>query len=97
MFLAEVVGTVWATKKADNVANLRFLVVRPEKLHKKEADEFVVVADVLGAGPGEQVICAYGHAARMAILPADPGSLSIEAAVVGIVDRLDIPEQGDRV
>lgn len=91
MFLAEVVGTVWATKKVDNLKNLRFLLVQPEKLHKKEADEYVVVADILGAGLGEKVICAYGHAARMAILPSNPTSLSIEAATVGIVDRVDIP------
>ncbi len=92
MFIAEVVGTVWATKKVDNLHNLRFLIVKPEKLHKKGADEFVVVADVLGAGPGEQVICAYGHAARMAVHPEEPDSLSIEAAVIGIVDKMDIPK-----
>ncbi|MCK4578314.1 MAG: EutN/CcmL family microcompartment protein [Candidatus Marinimicrobia bacterium] len=92
MFLAEVTGTVWATKKVDNLANLRFLVVRPGKLHKKADDEYVIVADVLGAGPGEQVICAYGHAARRAICPENPSSLSIEAAVIGIVDKLDITE-----
>lgn len=91
MFLAEVVGTVWATKKVDNLKNLRFLLVQPEKLHKKEADEYVVVADILGAGIGEMVICAYGHAARLAINPSNPTSLSIEAATVGIVDRVDIP------
>ena len=90
MFLADVVGTVWATKKVDNLKNLRFLLVQPEKLHKKEADEYVVVADVLGAGPGEKVICAFGHAARLAISPNNPSSLSIEAATIGIVDKVDI-------
>ncbi len=92
MFLATVVGTVWATKKVDNLQHLRFLLVVPEKLHKKPADEHVVVADVLGAGAGEQVICAYGHAARKAIYPQHPDSLSIEAAVIGIVDKVDLPD-----
>jgi ethanolamine utilization protein EutN len=91
MFLAEVIGTVWATKKVDNLTNLRFLIVKPEKLHKRDVAEYVVVADVLGAGLGEQVICAYGHAARKAIKADDPRSLSIDAAVVGIVDRIDVP------
>ena len=92
MFLAEVVGTVWATKKVDNVKNLRFLIVHPIGLNKEPKTDVVIVADVLGAGPGETVICAYGHAARRAIYPADPSSLSIEAAVIGIVDSLDIDE-----
>ncbi|HEX5876023.1 MAG TPA: EutN/CcmL family microcompartment protein, partial [Pyrinomonadaceae bacterium] len=47
----------------------------------------VVVADRLGAGTGEMVICAFGKAARTAIGNQD---MSIEAAVVGIVDRVDI-------
>jgi ethanolamine utilization protein EutN len=49
----------------------------------------VVVADRLGAGTGEIVMCAYGKAARTAIGNQD---MSIEAAVVGIVDRVDINE-----
>jgi ethanolamine utilization protein EutN len=46
----------------------------------------------LGAGVGEIVICAFGHAARKAINSEDPSSLSLEAAVVGIVDKMDVDE-----
>jgi len=49
----------------------------------------VVVADRLGAGTGEMVICAFGKAARSAIGNQE---MSIEAAVVGIVDRVDITD-----
>ena len=49
----------------------------------------MVVADLLGAGTGEVVMCAYGKAARTAIGNQD---MSIEAAVVGIVDRVDLAE-----
>ncbi len=90
MFLAKVVGSVWATKKTDNLDNLKFLVVNPINLKKEPLTDVVVVADVLGAGIGETVICAYGHAARKAIAPDDPSALSLEAAVVGIVDKIDI-------
>ncbi len=92
MFLGKVVGSVWATKKTDNLANLRFLIVHPINLNKAPATDVVVVADILGAGSGETVICAYGHAARKAILPDNPSSLSLEAAVVGIVDRMDVDD-----
>lgn len=90
MFLAKVVGSVWATKKTDNLVNLKFLVVHPLNLNKAPLTDVVIVADVLGAGIGETVICAYGHAARKAILPESPSDLSIEAAVVAIVDKIDV-------
>ena len=92
MFLGKVIGTVWATKKSDTCANLRFLVVHPLNLKKAPSTDVVICADTLGAGPGETVICAYGHAARKAIHPEAPAELSIEAAVIGIVDRVDIDE-----
>ena len=92
MFLGKVVGSVWSTKKTDNLQNLKFLIIHPVNLKKAPLTDVVIVADVLGAGIGETVICAYGHAARQAIEPHDPSGLSIEAAVVGIVDRMDVDE-----
>jgi microcompartment protein CcmK/EutM len=54
----------------------------------------VVVADVLDAGVGDDVIVAYGHAARVAIagsLPVgQPPTTPIDAAVVAIVDRVNL-------
>jgi ethanolamine utilization protein EutN len=92
LFLGKVVGSVWSTKKTDNLTNLKFLVINPINLNAKPLTDVVIVADVLGAGVGETVICAYGHAARKAICPDNPASLSIEAAVVAIVDRMDVDE-----
>lgn len=87
MFLGKVVGTVWATKKAQNLEGVRFLIVHPYDLDKEPTSNIVVVADRLGAGIGEMVICAYGKAARSAIGDQE---MSIEAAVVGIVDEVDL-------
>ncbi|MCA9787990.1 MAG: ethanolamine utilization protein EutN [Calditrichaeota bacterium] len=87
MFLGKVVGTVWSTKKVDNLRNLRLLLIHPVNLKVKTNEDLVVVADVVGAGVGELVICAYGHAARMAI--GNNPDISVEAAVVGIVDELE--------
>ncbi|CAN5777785.1 EutN/CcmL family microcompartment protein [soil metagenome] len=89
MFLAKVVGTVWSTKKSPDLEGVRFLVVHPYDLDKEPTRNIVVVADRLGAGAGEMVMCAYGKAARAAIGNQD---MAIEAAVVGIVDRVDIQE-----
>ena len=87
MFLGHVVGTVWSTKKTANLEGVRFLIVHPYNLNKEPTTDIVVVADRLGAGVGETVLCAYGKAARSAIGDQD---MSIEAAVVGIVDTMEI-------
>ena len=89
MFIGKVIGTVWSTKKAPDLEGVRFLVVHPYDLDHEPTKNVVVVADRLGAGTGETVMCAYGKAARSAIGNQD---MSIEAAVVGIVDRVDLVE-----
>ena len=89
MFLGKVIGTVWSTKKAPDLEGVRFLIVHPYDLDREPTKNVVVVADSLGAGTGEVVICAYGKAARSAIGNQE---MSIEAAVVGIVDRVDLTD-----
>ncbi len=87
MFLAKVVGTVWSTKKTPDLEGVKFLIVHPIELDKEPNRSIIVVADRLGAGVGEIVLCAFGKAARSAIGDQE---MSIEAAVVGIVDRVDV-------
>ena len=87
MFLGKVIGTVWSTKKTPDLEGVKFLIVHPIDLDKEPTKNVVVVADRLGAGIGETVMCAYGKAARSAVGNQE---MSIEAAVVGIVDRMDI-------
>ena len=89
MFIGKVIGTVWSTKKSPDLEGVRFLIVHPYDLDHEPTKNVVVVADRLGAGPGETVMCAYGKAARTAIGNQD---MSIEAAVVGIVDRIDLTD-----
>src|SRR4028118_1623742 len=67
MFLAKVVGTVWSTKKSPDLEGVKFLIVHPIELDKEPTRSIVVVADRLGAGVGEIVMCAYGKAARTGI------------------------------
>ena|SRR5712664_2510756 len=89
MFLGKVIGTVWSTKKTPDLEGVRFLIVHPFDLDREPTKNVVVVADRLGAGAGETVMCAYGKAARSAIGDQD---MSIEAAVVGIIDRVDLAD-----
>jgi ethanolamine utilization protein EutN len=101
MFMARVIGTVWSTVKWPELDGLRLLLCRPYSLADLTGDtggappapthEGVVCGDVLGAGIGEDVIIAYGHAARVAVAGALPDGAKppfpIDAAVVAIVDR----------
>jgi len=96
MFIGRVVGEVWATKKAPDLEGKRLLVIEPLEPLRNEngrpADMVtpVVAADPLGADPGERVVVAFGKAARVAC--GGDGDYAFEAAVVGIVDDLDVRE-----
>ena len=102
MFLAKVIGSVWSSVKWPELGGLKLLLVRPYSLADLGGDrgerapaapthDGVVCADVLGAGVGEDVVIAYGHAARVAISELLPDgakpNVPIDAAVVAIVDR----------
>ena len=105
MFIGQVVGNVWATVKWPQVHGLKLLTVQPyhlvdlaeEERDGEECHDLVVCADVLGAGVGEDVVVAYGHAARVAIHESlgagEKPAVPVDAAVVAIVDRLDVNRQ----
>ncbi|MGD9736276.1 MAG: EutN/CcmL family microcompartment protein [Solirubrobacterales bacterium] len=85
MEIAEVLGSVTATVKAESLASHKLLVVRP-----RGADPSVpasVAVDTVGAGPGDLVLTVAGSAARQA--PATR-SVVTDLAVVAIVDSVDV-------
>jgi ethanolamine utilization protein EutN len=92
MFLGRVIGEVWATQKNRDLEGKRLLVIEPlddsDGLSAPKVSP-VVAADPIGAGLGEQVIVAFGKAARVAC--GGDGDYAFEAAVVGIVDDFDVP------
>ena len=47
-----------------------------------------MAADVIGAGIGDEVLVCLGNPARLVV---GQGTAPIDAAVVGIIDSLDIP------
>ena len=102
MFLGKVVGTVWSTVKWPEVQGLKLLLVRPYSLadlggkpeRPAPTHDAVVCADTLDAGPGDEVVIAFGHAARVAVAEqlaeGDKPPFPIDAAVVAIVDGMDV-------
>ena len=88
MLLAKVVGNVWSTKKRDEIAALRLLVIQPLGNDLEPDGQIKVAADEVGAGFGELVIVTQGSAAMRAF---DKDKLiPIDAVVVGIVDNIEM-------
>lgn len=104
MFLGKVIGTVWSTVKWPEVQGLKLLLVRPYSLadlapaaapaERAPTHDAVVCCDTLDAGPGDDVVIAFGHAARVALAEQLPEGekppFPIDAAVVAIVDGVHV-------
>ena len=90
MFLGKVIGTVWSTKKDENLVGAKFLIVRELSLELKEKERFVVAVDSVGAGEGEVVLVASGSSSRMTSFTKDK---PVDAVIMGIVDKLDVSEK----
>ena len=87
MFLGKVIGTVWSTKKDENLVGAKFLIVRQLDLDLKEKSNFVVAVDSVGAGEGEIVLVATGSSSRQTEFTKNK---PVDAVIMAIVDKLDI-------
>ncbi len=87
MQLARVIGTVVATQKSEGLDGVKLLVVQPLTPLLVPKGDPVVAADTVQAGPGELV---YFVANREAALALTPSFVPVDAAIVGIVDALDL-------
>ena len=88
MFIAQVIGTVVATRKHEKLVGSKIQVIQPMD-HKDETfgGKPMVAVDAVGAGVGEIVIVTTGSAAR---LGADMVDGPVDATIIGIVDQLEI-------
>ncbi len=87
MQLAEVIGTVVASRKEEELVGLRFLVVRPLDSDMKAAGKAIVAVDAVGAGVGEVVLFASGSAARQTKLTQNR---PVDAVCMAIVDQVEV-------
>ena len=89
MLLARIVGTVVATRKDERLVSSKLLVARPIDPAGKPEGNYLVAVDTVDAGVGETVLIVSGSSARMASGMKD---CPVDAAVVGIVDTVDLAE-----
>jgi ethanolamine utilization protein EutN len=93
MFLARVIGQVVATKKDAAMTGRKLLILRPMLVDEKNPGQLrpgsntVVAVDTLGAGRDDMVLFCQGSSARQA---EGLNKLPVDAAVVGIVDAVDV-------
>jgi ethanolamine utilization protein EutN len=89
MLLAKIVGTVVATRKDPRLVSSKLLVARPIDPGGKPDAGYLVAVDTVDAGVGETVLIVSGSSARMA---AGLKDCPVDAAVIGIVDAIEISE-----
>ncbi len=93
MFLARVIGAVVSTKKDEVMKGHKLLLLRPMLVDESDPAKFrpgsntIVAVDAMGAGNGELVLFCQGSSARQT---SGMKQLPIDAAVVGIVDSVDV-------
>jgi ethanolamine utilization protein EutN len=95
MFLGRITGSIVSTQKVESMIGQKLLIVEPLRVDEKTKKSLsptgrsFVVVDTVGCGQGEVVLCVQGSSARFT-----PGTktLPVDAAVVGIIDQVQVGE-----
>lgn len=78
MIVAKLIDNIWATKKADALNGLKFMLAEELTSNRK-----LVAVDIVGAGIGDRVIITSGSSARKML---GDENIPVDAVVVGIID-----------
>jgi len=90
MTLGKVIGTVWATRKDEQLRSMKLQLVREIDADGSPGSKVVVAVDSVGAGVGETVLFAQGSSARQTDLTRNK---PVDAVITAIVDKLDVPSE----
>ncbi len=90
MLLGKVIGTIWSTRKDENLVGSKFLIIRQLNLDYTPKDSTIIAIDSVGAGVGEVVLVAQGSSARQTDITQNK---PVDAVVMAIVDKLDVSEK----
>ncbi|MFQ6015829.1 MAG: EutN/CcmL family microcompartment protein [Anaerolineae bacterium] len=101
MLLGKIVGTLVSTRKEESMMGLRFMVVKQVNVEGEEMGDYVIAADVVGAGVGEFVLYARGSSARQTVRTRNRPCDAVIMAIVdtwevnGVVKYRKTPEEGE--
>jgi ethanolamine utilization protein EutN len=82
MLTARLIDNVWATRKAESLKGLKFMLA--EVISGSSAGQHLIVVDIISAGIGDRVIVSTGSAARRMLGDDD---IPVDAVVIGIIDE----------
>ncbi len=89
MILGKVIGTVWATRKDEDLVGMKFQIVKHIDVNYKVKETFVVAVDTVQAGVGDIVLVTSGSSARQTSVTKNK---PVDAVIVAVVDKLDITD-----
>lgn len=87
MYIAEVIGSVVATRKTDNMQGLALRLVRRITTEAQPTDAYAVAVDVVGADVGELVLIASGSSARQTHLT---DARPVDAVIMAVIDTWQV-------
>jgi ethanolamine utilization protein EutN len=88
VLIARVVGNLVATQKNAKLEGTKLLLVQPLGLDGADRGQVVLAIDSVDAGPGDRVLLVQdGKAAQQAL---GKGTAAVDAAVVGVIDALEL-------
>jgi ethanolamine utilization protein EutN len=93
MYLGIVKGTVVAERKVSGLEGKKIMLVQPIDEHHAPIGDMQAAIDTVQAGVGDVV---YLVGSREAALALDPWFVPVDAAIVGIVDGIDVPAKASR-
>jgi ethanolamine utilization protein EutN len=92
MNVARVTGTLWATRKYEDMDAVAMQIIQPLTDALEPSGKPIVAADTVGAGPGELVFYTTAYEAVIPFVTRRGGKglgtlVPLDAAIVGIVEQ----------
>ena len=87
MQLGRIIGSVVATTKDPSLTGIRLVAVEPLDEDSNVSGDAFVAIDVVQAGQGQTIFWVGSREAADAL---EPPSAPVDAAVVGIVDQINL-------
>lgn len=94
MQLARVIGNVVATRKNALLEGAKLLLLQPLTGDKRPCSHPILAVDAAQAGVGETVLVVLEGRAAVSVLGR--GAAPVDAAIVGVVDRVTLEEASRR-
>jgi len=89
VFFGKIIGTLWATRKDEQMKSFKLQLLQPLNARRENAGAPLIAVDSVGAGQGETV---FYITSREAVIPLPVDMAPVDASIVGIVDRIDLQQ-----